>query len=49
MDNAAYASESDGGAITPDNLLVRQDAKWTEYRQKLERALNDAPILELTI
>ena len=44
-----YKSESDNGAITPDNLLIRQDARWQDYRQKLERALADAPLLELTI
>ena len=40
---------SDSGAITADNLLARQDDRWMEYREKLERALPDAPILELTI
>ena len=40
---------NDSGAITADNLLARQDDRWMEYRDKLERALPDAPILELTI
>ncbi len=45
-----YASGSENGAITPDNLLMRQDAQFNEYRQKLEHALKrDAPILELVI
>ena len=45
-----YASGSESGAITPDNLLMYQDAQFNEYREKLERALkNDAPILELVI
>ena len=45
-----YGTGSDGGAISPDNLLVRENAQWMEHREKLERAIaNDAPILELTI
>ena len=43
-------SGAENGAINPDALLMRENAQWMEYRNKLENALNnDAPLLELTI
>ena len=49
MDQQSYSEEN--GQISADNLLAggQQNDQWIAYRAQLERALDTAPLLEMTI